>query len=74
MRLVPKESLKSTRSGEALLKDGTEKHVTLHVIEGSADEIKNQLLRSVDAFFELLPAEYEEGSKNKADDDSYSEI
>ncbi len=75
LRLVPKESLKSTRNGEAILKDGSEKHVTLHVIEGSVEQIKNQFQHSVDAFFELLPAEYgEENPRQKPDGDPYSEI
>ena len=35
------------------LPDGTEGSMTLHVINGTPDEIKARLLESVDAFFEI---------------------
>jgi len=35
------------------LPDGSEGSLTLHVINGTPDEIKAQLLLSVDAFFEI---------------------
>jgi hypothetical protein len=35
------------------LPDGTDGTMALHVINGSAEEIKAQLLESVDAFFEI---------------------
>jgi hypothetical protein len=35
------------------LPDGSEGTMALHVINGSADEIKARLLESVDAFFEI---------------------
>ena len=54
LRLVPSGSLKSLRAGEAILKDGSSSEVTLHVLEGSQDEVRAQLARSLDAFFELL--------------------
>ena len=73
MRLVPPESLKSTRSGEAILKDGSQKQVTLHMLEGTAEQIRKQLFQSLDAFFELLPSEYERGSENTARED-FSEL
>jgi hypothetical protein len=36
-----------------VLPDGSEGSMTLHVINGTPDEIKAQLLESVDAFFEI---------------------
>jgi hypothetical protein len=35
------------------LPDGSESDMTLHVINGTPDEIKARLLESVDAFFEI---------------------
>ncbi len=35
------------------LPDGSEGSLALHVINGTADEIKAQLLESVDAFFDI---------------------
>ena len=35
------------------LPDGSEGSMTLHVINGTPDEIKARLLESVDAFFEI---------------------
>jgi hypothetical protein len=37
----------------ATLRDGSEGSVTLHVINGTPDEIKARLLESLDAFFEM---------------------
>ena len=36
-----------------LLPDGSIGNMTLHVMNGTADEIKAQLLRSIDAFFDI---------------------
>ena len=36
-----------------ILPDGSEGHMTLHVINGTPAEIKARLLESVDAFFEI---------------------
>ena len=36
-----------------LLPDGSMGDMTLHVMNGTVDEIKAQLLRSIDAFFEI---------------------
>lgn len=38
---------------QVTLPDGAEGSMALHVINGTADEIKAQLLESVDAFFEI---------------------
>lgn len=36
-----------------LLPDGSIGNMTLHVVNGTADEIKAQLLHSIDAFFDI---------------------
>lgn len=36
-----------------ILPDGSKGSLTLHVMNGTADEIKARLLESVDAFFEI---------------------
>ena len=43
--------------GEATvkLKYGREARVTLHIVEGSKEDIEKQLRQSIDAFFELYP-------------------
>jgi hypothetical protein len=55
MRLLPAEELESVTDGEVTLKSGKKAHVTLHLIEGGEQEIRNQLARSLDAFFEFYP-------------------
>src|SRR4051812_5473168 len=37
--------------------DGTEQELPLHTISGTRDEIRAQLLQSVDAFFDLVDAD-----------------
>jgi hypothetical protein len=37
--------------------DGTEEDLPLHTISGTRDEIRAQLLQSVDAFFDLVDAD-----------------
>jgi hypothetical protein len=34
--------------------DGSAARVTMHFIEGTRDQIRRQLMQSIDAFFELL--------------------
>lgn len=55
MRLLPADELEEVGDGTVKLKNGREAHVTLHVLEGSKDDIEKQLRQSVDAFFELYP-------------------
>ena len=37
------------------LKNGREAAVTLHIVEGSKEDIEKQLRTSIDAFFDLYP-------------------
>lgn len=55
MRLLPADEIATV--GEALitLKNGNEAHVTMHVLEGSREQIETQLKMSLDAFFDFYP-------------------
>jgi len=56
LRLVPAEEMESFEDAAIHLKNGHDASVTMHVIEGSTEqEIKDQLMRSLDAFFEFYP-------------------
>jgi len=56
MRLLPAEELESVGSAEIKLRSGKSAHVTMHLLEGSTEEeIRQQLLQSLDAFFEFYP-------------------
>jgi hypothetical protein len=53
MRLFPAGEVQNVTSGKVVFAAGDEGRVTLHVIDGTRDQIKRQLLASVDAFFEI---------------------
>jgi len=57
LRLLPAEELDSVGEGaEITLKNGRTASVTMHLIEGaSEEEIRRQLLQSLEAFFEFYP-------------------
>ena len=55
MRLLPADEIAELVEGTVKLKNGRDAHVTLHVVEGSKDEIEQQLRHSVNAFFDLYP-------------------
>jgi len=55
MRLLPADELESVGEAEIILKSGKKVHVTMHLIEGGEEEIRNQLTQSLDAFFEFYP-------------------
>ena len=55
MRLFPAQELGEINEATLLLKDGRTAHVTMHLIEGSKEEIEKTLRQSVDAFFDLYP-------------------
>jgi len=54
MRLFGSDQVDSVEDATVRLADGPASRVTMHVIEGTHAQIRNQLMRSVDAFFELL--------------------
>ncbi len=56
LRLIPADELESFDEATIKLKNGHSASVTMHLIEGgSEEEIKAQLSRSLDAFFDFYP-------------------
>jgi hypothetical protein len=56
VRLLPSDELESFEEAKVHLKNGQTASVTMHLIEGSSEEeIKRQLTRSLDAFFDFYP-------------------
>ncbi len=56
VRLLPSDELESFEDGKVALKNGRTAAVTMHLIEGGSEqEIKRQLLQSLDAFFDFYP-------------------
>lgn len=56
LRLLPSDELESFEAAKVNLKGGRSAAVTMHLIEGASEiEIRNQLLASLDAFFEFYP-------------------
>ena len=55
LRLLPSEEVEEVGDATLKLKNGHEAHVTMHVLEGSREEIEKQLRMSIDAFFDFYP-------------------
>jgi len=55
MRLLPADEVESVGEATLKLRNGREAHVTMHVLEGSKEEIEKQLRTSVEAFFDFYP-------------------
>jgi hypothetical protein len=55
MRLLPADELGEVGEAGITLKDGRKAHVTMHLIEGSKEQIEETLRQSVEAFFEMYP-------------------
>ena len=55
MRLFPADELGEVSDAVITLKDGRTARVTMHLIEGSKEQIEETLEQSVDAFFEMDP-------------------
>jgi hypothetical protein len=55
LRLLPEGEVTEIHDATLKLTTGHEAHVTMHVIEGSRQEIETQLKRSLDAFFDFYP-------------------
>lgn len=53
MRLFEPGVVAKVNRADVLLADGGVGRVTFHIIEGSIAQIKKQLARSIDAFFEV---------------------
>jgi hypothetical protein len=55
MRLLPADEITSVGEAPVTLKNGNQAHVTMHVLEGSREQIEAQLRMSLDAFFDFYP-------------------
>ncbi len=55
LRLLPAEDLGEVGDASLKLKNGRTARVTMHLIEGSKEEIESTLRRSIEAFFEMYP-------------------
>ena len=55
MRLFPSEELGEVKEATVVLKNGRTARVTMHLIEGSKDEIEATFRESTEAFFEMYP-------------------
>jgi hypothetical protein len=53
LRLYPTGDIEEVQENEITLTNGTRAQVPLHVIEGTRDQIREQLLASIDAFFDI---------------------
>jgi hypothetical protein len=55
MRLLPADEVAAVGDAPVTLKNGNQARVTMHVLEGSREEIEKQLRLSLDAFFDFYP-------------------
>jgi hypothetical protein len=55
VRLLPSEEVEQVGDATLKLKNGREAHVTMHVLEGTKDDIEKQLKTSLEAFFDFYP-------------------
>jgi hypothetical protein len=55
MRLLPADEVAAVQAAPVTLKNGNEAQVTMHILEGSREQIEAQLRHSIDAFFDFYP-------------------
>lgn len=55
MRLLPSDEVTEVGDAVVKLKTGRDARVTMHVLEGSKEEIEKQLRTSLEAFFDFYP-------------------
>jgi hypothetical protein len=55
LRLLPSEDVVEVGEAPVTLRNGNTAHVTMHVLEGSKDQIEAQLRQSLEAFFDIYP-------------------
>jgi hypothetical protein len=55
LRLLPEGEVESVTDAAIALKNGNRASVTMHVLEGSREQIEAQLRQSLEAFFEFFP-------------------
>ncbi len=55
MRLLPEGEVIEVGDAPVALQNGKQARVSMHVIEGSREEIEKQLRQNIEAFFDLYP-------------------
>lgn len=55
MRLLPADEIKGVGEAPIELKNGNGARVTMHLLEGTREQIEAQLRQSIDAFFDFFP-------------------
>jgi hypothetical protein len=55
MRLLPADEVDEVGDAPVKLKNGKEARVTMHILEGSREQIEQQLRQSIEAFFDFYP-------------------
>ncbi len=55
LRLLPEGEVAEIQDATLKLVNGHEAHVTMHILEGSREQIEQQLKQSLDAFFDFYP-------------------
>lgn len=55
LRLLPADEIDRVSDAQIALKNGNSAAVTMHMLEGSREQIEAQLRQSLDAFFEFFP-------------------
>jgi len=55
LRLLPAEEVAGVGEASIELRNGNTARVTMHLLEGSREQIEAQLRQSIDAFFDFFP-------------------
>lgn len=55
MRLLPEGETAEVGDAPVTLKNGHQAWVTMHILEGSREQIEKQLRQSIEAFFDFYP-------------------
>ncbi len=55
LRLLPADEIDEVGEAPIQLKNGNSARVTMHILEGSREQIEAQLRQSIDAFFDFFP-------------------
>ena len=55
LRLLPADEVEAVQAAPIKLKNGHDTQVTMHIVEGSREQIEAQLRHSIDAFFDFYP-------------------
>ena len=55
LRLLPAEEVAGVGEAPIELRNGNNARVTMHLLEGTREQIEAQLRQSIDAFFDFFP-------------------